>query len=81
MYPGVTLDTGLRLIYAKITELFSEAYNWDPFPTEVLAMLEKEIRYCKDITLLECSWSPTGRLLYCGKFYVPIYSPRRLYLI
>jgi len=31
---------GLGLINAKITELFSEAYNWDPFPMKVLAMLE-----------------------------------------
>jgi len=72
---------GLGLVNAKIAELFSEAYNWDPFPTEVLAMLAKEVRYCKDIMLLECSRSPTGRLLYRGKFYVPAYIPRRLYLI
>ena len=44
-------------------------------------MLEKKVRYCKDITLVECSWSPTGRLLYRGKFYVPAYGPLRLYLI
>jgi len=59
---GVRL--GLGLVNAKITELFSEAYNWDPFPMKVLAMLEKKVRYCKDITLAECSRSPTGRLLY-----------------
>jgi len=72
---------GLGLVNAKITELFSEAYNWDLFPMKVLAMLEKMVRYCKDITLAECSWSPTGRLLYRGKFYVPTYGPLRLYLI
>ena len=44
-------------------------------------MLEKEVHNCKDITLSECSWSPTGRVLYRGKFYVPTYGPRRLYLI
>ena len=55
---------GLGLVNAKITELFSEAYNWDPFPMKVLAMLEKKVRYCKDVTLAECSRSPTGRLLY-----------------
>jgi len=71
----------LRLVNAKIIELFSEAYNWDPFPMKVLAMLEKKVRYCKDITLAECSRSPTGRLLYRGKFYVPAYSPLRVYLI
>jgi len=49
------LNSELRLVNAKIAELFSEAYKWDPFPTEVLAMLEKEVRYCKDITLSECS--------------------------
>ena len=58
------LDSGLGLINAKIAALFSEAYKWDPFPTEVLAMLEKEVRYCKHITLSECSQSPTGRLQY-----------------
>ena len=72
---------GLGLVNAKITELFSEAYNWDPFPMKVLAMLEKKVCYCKDITLAECSRSPTGRLLYRGKFYVPAYGPLRLYLI
>ena len=29
----------------------------------------------------ECSESPTGRLLYQGKFYVPAYGPLKLYLI
>jgi len=72
---------GLGLVNAKITELFSEAYNWDPFPMKVLAMVEKKVRYCKDITLAECSRSPTGRLLYRGKVYVPVYGPLRLYLI
>ena len=72
---------GLGLVNKKITELFAEAYNWDPFPTEVLDMLQKRLRYCKDITLSECSRSPTGRLLYRGKFYVPSHGPLRLYLI
>jgi len=72
---------GLGLVNAKITELFSEAYNWDPFPMKALAMLEKKVRYCKDITLAECSRSPTGRLLYRGKLYIPAYGPVRLYLI
>jgi len=72
---------GCGLVNSKITELFSEAYNWDPFPMKVLAMLEKKVRYCKDITLAECSQSPTGRLLYRGKFYVPAYDPLRIYLI
>jgi len=81
------LDSRLRLVNAKIAELFSGAYKWDPFPTwdsfpmKVLAMLEKEVRYCKDITLSECSGSPTGRLRYRGKFYIPAYCPLRLYLI
>jgi len=48
---------------------------------KVLAILEKKVRYCKDITLAECSKSPTGRLLYRRKFYVPAYGPLRLYLI
>jgi len=55
---------GLGLVNIKITELFSEAYKWDPFPMKVLTTLEKKVRYCKDITLAECSRSPTGRLLY-----------------
>jgi len=44
---------GLGLVDAKITELFPEVYNWDPFPMKVLAMLDKKVRYCKDITLVE----------------------------
>ena len=48
---------------------------------KVLAMLEKKVRYCKDVTLAECSRSPTGRLLYRGKFNVPAYGRLRLYLI
>jgi len=71
----------LRLVNVKITELFSEANNLDPFRMKVLAMLEKKVRYCKDITLAEYSCSPMGRLLYRGKFYVPDYGPLRLYLI
>jgi len=48
---------------------------------KVLAMLEKKVRYCKDITLEECLRIPTGRLLYRGMFYVPAYDPVRLCLI
>jgi len=48
---------------------------------QILAMLEKKVRYCKNITLVEYSQSPTGRLLYREKFYVPAYGPLRLYLI
>jgi len=38
---GVNDERELRLINVKIAELFSEACNWDPFPMQVLAMLEK----------------------------------------
>ena len=46
---------------------------------EVMAMLEKEVHYCKHIMLSECCWSPTGRLLYRGKFYVPTYCDTGVY--
>jgi hypothetical protein len=47
----------------RITELFTEAYNWDPFPNQVLDMLRRQIRYCKDITLAECTQDLSGKLL------------------
>ena len=77
---GLDEERGAGLANTKITELFAEAYNWDPFPKQVLEMLRGRVRYCKDITLAECT-KDSGRLLYRGKFYVPAHGPLRLYLI
>ena len=75
-------EPGTEAANTKITELFAEAYKWDPFPDKILDMLRRQVRYCKDITLSECTEDhSTGKLLYRGKFYVPAHGPLRLYLI
>lgn len=44
-------------------------------------MIKRQVHYCEDIIRSQCLWSPAGRLLYLGKFYVPAHGPPRIYLI
>jgi hypothetical protein len=48
----------------------TQAYFEDPFPNQVLEMLRNETRYCRDISLAECS-EIESRLHYRGKLYIP----------
>ena len=63
-----------------LSQLFTEAYEKDPFPTKVIEMLNNNTRYCKDITLAECTVN-NNRLLYRGCLWVPNYEPLRLHLM
>jgi RNase H-like domain found in reverse transcriptase/Reverse transcriptase (RNA-dependent DNA polymerase)/Integrase zinc binding domain/Integrase core domain/Aspartyl protease/Chromo (CHRromatin Organisation MOdifier) domain len=53
-----------------LEDALSRAYLEDPFPNQVLEMLRSGTRYCKDISLAECS-EVEGRLYYRNKLYVP----------
>ena len=64
----------------SLVELFTAAYAADPFPTEVLLMLDKEVRHCRKISLGECS-RDGERLRYRNRLYVPDYAPLRLHLL
>ena len=63
-----------------LSQLFTEAYEKDPFPIKVIEMLNNNTRYCKDITLAECTVN-NNRLLYRGCLWVPNYEPLRLHLM
>lgn len=60
--------------------LFVEAYDADPFPAEVIHMLQQGERHSRKITLAECGMDG-DRLTYRNRLYVPEYDPLRLRLI
>jgi transposase InsO family protein len=63
-----------------LARLFQEAYDADPFPSQVLRMLQDGVRHSRRITLAECA-QERDRLTYRGKLYVPEYEPLRLHLM
>ena len=63
-----------------MTELFDAANRADPFPNEVLQMLDAGIWHSRRITLGKCS-RDGHHLKYRDPLYVPEYEPLRLRLL
>jgi transposase InsO family protein len=73
-----------------LSDLFAEGYAADPFPDQVLQMLENNVRHCKKISLAECTRvaanpedpaNGPARLAYRERLYVPDHDPLRLRLV
>ena len=56
------------------------AYEHDPYPQQVIEMINQGIQRCKTITLSECSVKD-GLLLYNQRLYIPDYAPLKLKLL
>lgn len=65
----------------SLPDLFSQAYQMDSFPGEVLLMLHTKVKHSREISLAECSESPEGLLLYRNAVYVPNSDKLKLRLL
>lgn len=63
-----------------LEELLDKGYDADPFPSEILGMLERGERHSPRITLAECE-TKDGRLYYRDRLYVPDYDELRLHVL
>jgi hypothetical protein len=64
----------------SLSRLFREAYDTDPFPSQLLQILKNGTKQCKDITLAECKEHDI-LLLYRRQIWVPDYGPLQLHLM
>lgn len=51
--------------------LFTQPYQKDIFPLKILDILVNETKHSQKTSLVECSQSPDGLLLYRRTVYVP----------
>jgi transposase InsO family protein len=64
----------------RISALFTEAYQIDPFPDRIIGLLRTGSRHCKEISLADCK-EKDGKLVYRNCVYVPDHPPLRLRLL
>src|SRR5215213_367340 len=73
-------DNSPTIMRSTLDELFLEAYQTDPFPSQVLTMLDNQVRHSRLISLAECGRND-NRLTYRNRIYVPNHEPLRLRLL
>jgi hypothetical protein len=73
-------DNSPMIMRPTLDELFLEAYQTDPFPSQVLTMLDNQVRHSRLISLAECG-RDDNRLTYRNRIYVPNHEPLRLRLL
>lgn len=64
----------------SLDSLWTEAYNSDPLPKEILSMLDNGTKYSRKISLAECKRNG-NRLHYRDRLYVPDFIPLKLRLM
>jgi len=77
---GLLADIPLHFGASPLNELWTEAYQADPLPNQILTMLEQGIRHSRLISLAECS-KDGNRLRYRDGLYVPAHKPLKLAII
>jgi hypothetical protein len=63
-----------------LAQLFTDGYNEDPFPNNILKLIRDSAKYCRDISLAECN-EHNNLLHYCQTIWVPNYEPLKLHLL
>jgi len=77
---GLLADTPLHFGASPLNELWTEAYQAEPCPNQVLTMLEQGVRYSRLISLAACTWEG-NRLRYRDRLYVQAHEPLKLAII
>jgi transposase InsO family protein len=65
---------------SQLATLMEQAYQADPFPSEIIAMLVQGQRKCNKITLSECEIRD-NKLYYRERLFIPDFDDLRLYLL
>ena len=73
-------DTPPRAGRTPLRNLFDEAYQTDPFPTEILNCLKEGTQHHRKITLGDCG-EDNGHGTYCNNLYVPDHESLPLHLM
>jgi hypothetical protein len=63
-----------------LVQLFTDSYNQDPFPNEILKLIQDGTKYCREISLAECN-EHNNLLHYCQRIWVPNYEPLKLHVL
>jgi len=77
---GLLADIPLHFGASQLNELWTEAYQADPLPNQILSMLEQGVRQSCLISLAECT-RDGNRLRYQDRLYVPTHEPLKLAII
>jgi len=77
---GLLADIPLHFGVSPLNELWTEAYQADPLPNQVLTMLEQGVRHSRLISLAECT-KDRNQLRYRDRLYVPAHEPLKLAII
>ena len=79
--PGSTTPArSIGVCQHSLDQLIEKAYKHDPYPNEIIQMIEQGIHKSRDITLAECEVLD-GRLFYQKRLFVPDYDPLKLFLV
>jgi hypothetical protein len=63
-----------------LVQLFTDGYNEDPFPHEILKLIRDGSKHCQEMFLAECD-EFNNLLHYCQRNWVPNYEPLKLHLL
>jgi len=77
---GLWADIPLEFGASPLNELWTEAYQADPLPNQILTMLEQQVRHSRLISLAECTKDGNG-LQYQDRLYDPTHQPLKLAII
>jgi len=73
-------DIRLHFSASPLNKLWTEAYQADRLPNQILIMLEQGVGHSRLISLAECT-RDGNRLLYRDRFYVSAHEPFKLAII
>jgi len=77
---GLLADIPLHFGGSPLNELWTEAYQDDHQPNQILTMLEQWVRHSRLISLAKCI-KDGNRLRYRDRLYVPAHEPLKLAII
>jgi len=77
---GLLADIPLQFGASPLNELWTEAYQADPLPNQILAMLAQGVRHSWLISLAECT-KDGDPLRFRDRLYVPAHEPLKLAII
>ena len=77
---GLLADIPLHFGASPLNELWTEAYQADPLPNQILMILEQGERYSRLISIAEYA-KDGNRLHYRDWLYVPAHEPLKLAII
>jgi hypothetical protein len=63
-----------------LAQLFTDGYNEDPFPNNILKLIQDSAKHCRDISLAEGD-EHNNLLRYHQRIWVPNYEPLKVHLL